>query len=159
MTPAILQELFDTTAAEEGFRPYLYDDANGEPIVPGYTLVGHPTLWFGLCVEKGRIPRIPMRIPRQVLELVAQDKADSMLRALPWMATLPDRTQLGLAAMAYQLGVDGVLGFRNMIAALRAGQLTEAKRHALDSQWAKKDTPARARRVAAMIANEPDEED
>jgi lysozyme len=140
-------------ATEEGFREFVYDDATGEPILPGYTCVGHPTLWFGLCVEKGRVPRVPDRIPTEVLEHVVRAKQQELNRRLPWLNELPDATQLGLLLMAYQLGVGSVMRFDNMIGALAVGDVVAAGAHALDSAWARQ-TPARARRVAALIAND-----
>jgi lysozyme len=150
MIDALLTHLAD----EEGLRFYVYDDATGEPIVPGYTVVGHPTIWHGLCVEKGRVPKLWDSLPRDALAFVAKAKFAELVARIPWALELPWRTQLGLAAMAYQLGVDGVLEFKNMLAALKAGDLVAAKAHALDSDWARNDTPVRAKRVAAFIANE-----
>ena len=54
--------------------------------------------------------------------------------------------------MAYQMGVDGLFKFKKMIAALGKGDWNEAAHQALDSRWAKQ-TPARAERHAAVIAN------
>jgi lysozyme len=159
----LIEALLEHLKAEEGFRPYVYDDATGDPIVPGYTVKGHPTIWYGLCVERGRIPRIPDEVPRDVLKRVAEEKWRALLERVPWLAELPERTQVGLAAMAYQLGVEGVLKFRNMFQALAVGDLHAASLHALDSAWARRPppvgTPLRARRVAALIANEVDDDD
>lgn len=70
---------------------------------------------------------------------------------LPWWREQPEAVQVALAAMAFQLGVGGLLGFPKMLGALRAGDREAAALEALDSKWAREDTPARAARVAAMI--------
>jgi lysozyme len=56
--------------------------------------------------------------------------------------------------MAYQMGVEGVCGFKTMLRCLEAGELEKAAGAALNSRWAKVQTPARAKRVAAMIRGE-----
>lgn len=147
----MIERLLAILANEEGFRPYVYDDATGEPLRPGYTLVGHPTIWFGLCVEKGRVPRLPEAMPRDAHEYVAVTKWNDLQSRAPWLAGQPEDVQLALALMAYQLGADGVLGFPNMLAALKRGDREAAADHALDSDWHRVDTPPRAKRVAALI--------
>ena len=52
--------------------------------------------------------------------------------------------------MAYQMGVEGVLGFQNMIAALERGDWEAVETEALDSRWAKQ-APARASDVASRL--------
>lgn len=59
--------------------------------------------------------------------------------------------QRALVNMAFQLGETRFRGFRLMIAAVKAGDWAEARRQALDSKWARSDSPARARRVAQAI--------
>jgi lysozyme len=143
--------LLDTLANEEGFRPYVYDDATGEPIVPGYTCIGHPTIWYGLCLEKGRVPKLPIGMPREALQYVSQGKYGDLVNRAPWIIGQPDDVRLALALMAYQLGASGVLGFKRMCAALQRGDREAAADEALDSEWHRKDSPARARRVAELI--------
>ena len=142
--------LLDTLVEDEGFRGFVYDDANGEPIVPGYTVIGHPTIWFGLCLEKGRIPKLPESMPHDALQFVAQGKYAELAAKAPWIIGLSDDVRLALALMAYQLGSNGVLGFRKMMSALQRGEREEAADHAMDSAWARQ-TPTRARRVATLI--------
>ena len=60
--------------------------------------------------------------------------------------------------MAYQMGVAGCLGFRNMWKAIRERDWVKAHAEALDSEWARnkegRGTPERARRVAALFLQE-----
>ena len=55
--------------------------------------------------------------------------------------------------MSYQMGVGGLLSFRLTLAALEEGNRQEAYDMALDSLWARQ-TPARAKRVAAMLRDD-----
>lgn len=70
---------------------------------------------------------------------------------LPWWQDLPAQQQRAVLNMSFQMGVVGVLKFKKMIASLKAGQYDDAADHALDSQWAKHDTPVRAREVASWM--------
>ena len=53
--------------------------------------------------------------------------------------------------MAYQLGVKGVLNFKNMIKALKDNDYKEASIQMLDSLWAKQ-TPNRANRLSDRMS-------
>ena len=75
----------------------------------------------------------------------------ALAKRLPWFDKLDRVRQDGLVNMAYQLGVDGVLGFPKMLGALRDQRWHEAEHQALDSLWAKQ-TPERARRIARQFA-------
>lgn len=56
-----------------------------------------------------------------------------------------------LYQMAYQMGLKGLLGFRMMKIALERTDYVTASEEMLDSKWAKKDTPARAARLAEKM--------
>jgi lysozyme len=58
-----------------------------------------------------------------------------------------------MAAMTFQLGVSGVMAFKRLLAALERGDWPAAAAEMLDSKWAKEDSPARARRMAAAMAS------
>lgn len=55
-----------------------------------------------------------------------------------------------LVNMVFQLGLNGVLGFKNMIKLLTEGDYENAANEALNSKWARQ-TPNRARRVTDVI--------
>lgn len=62
----------------------------------------------------------------------------------------PPLVQQALMNMAFQLGTDGLLKFRNMLAALSRHDFKAAAKEALDSKWAQQ-TPNRAHEIAEMI--------
>lgn len=134
---------------DEGFKPYCFDDATGEPIVPGYTLKGHATLWYGLCVEKGRIPNVGT-LPQDCLEFVAGALWSGLVAAHPWVKDQPADVQSALFNMAYNLGLTGLLGFKLMLAALERGDRQTAAANVLNSQAAKQ-LPKRYQRLADQI--------
>jgi len=63
-----------------------------------------------------------------------------------------DARQVALVSMCWQMGLARMMGFERMRAAICEGDWTLAAREALDSQWAREDSPGRAKRVAAMLA-------
>lgn len=73
-------------------------------------------------------------------------------KAFPWWRQLSDLRQDVLVQMAFQMGVDGVKGFPHALMAMRCGAYREAKAHMLDSDWARTQTPARAKRLAEQMA-------
>lgn len=66
--------------------------------------------------------------------------------AMPWWRSLDDIRANVMVKMAYQLGIGGLLAFRQMLAHVRAEEWDLAKAAGLDSHWARSDSPARAKR-------------
>ena len=71
-------------------------------------------------------------------------------RAFGFFKDLDDERQYALIDMVFQMGVGGVKKFKNMIAALAAGNYKTAAAECLDSAYAKQ-TPVRAQRIAKLI--------
>jgi len=67
-------------------------------------------------------------------------------------ATQMDNARYGvLLEMVFQIGIGGVLKFKNTLAAMKRGDYTAAAAGMLDSLWAKQ-TPARATELAKIMA-------
>lgn len=79
------------------------------------------------------------------------DRRRRLEAALSWFKYLDLVRQAGLLNMAYQLGSNGLLGFKKALAAIRDQRWALAETELLDSDWAKQ-TPERARRVARQVA-------
>lgn len=60
--------------------------------------------------------------------------------------TLDDVRQEVLIQMVFQMGVEGVRGFRNALRCIKEGNFQQAGTHMLASKWAKQ-TPVRAKRL------------
>lgn len=71
---------------------------------------------------------------------------------IPWWLGLSVNRQLVVANVAFNCGVDGLLGFHNFLAALRAGHYSEAAAELLDSDAAR-DLPKRYARLAVLVEN------
>ena len=59
--------------------------------------------------------------------------------------------QRALVNMCFQLGTAGLAKFRKMVDAIMRDDWAAAQAEALDSKWARSDSPARAQRVAHML--------
>ena len=77
----------------------------------------------------------------------------SLETKFPRLNQYPERIQEALCQMAFQLGITGLMQFKNMIAALEEGDYWGAADAALNSRWAQQ-TPNRANEIAGMIRGE-----
>ena len=59
--------------------------------------------------------------------------------------------QRALVNMCFQMGTQGLSKFQKMVAAIMRDDWATAQAEALDSKWARSDSPARAQRVAHML--------
>ncbi len=125
---------------DEGNVPYAYQDH-----------LGYWTIGRGFLIDKAKGGRLPDKVNDFWLDYLIEEREKQLDQHIPWWRKLSDARQRALLSMSYQLGVSGLLGFPKMLGALQAGNWREAYRQALDSKWAKSDTPERAQKVAAMF--------
>lgn len=124
---------------DEGFKSAAYRDH-----------LGFLTIGVGRLIDERRGGGITEEEARYLLGNDIARITAELDRRIPWWNGLPEPKQRALANMAFQLGVSGLLGFRKMLAALRAGEWEKAATEALDSSWAWQ-TPERAERIAAVL--------
>lgn len=141
----MLDELIEDLKRDEGWVPHAYDDS-----------LGFTTIGYGFLIDRRRGGRLPKRVAEIWLEILAFEKWHELCREKPFLIGLPEHVQRAVGNMAYQLGVAGVLQFRNMLAALERYDFEDAARQALISRWADQ-TPRRAQRVAALIRGDTEE--
>ena len=79
-----------------------------------------------------------------------REKTSEVLAALPWAANLNEPRQAVLIGMAFQLGLGGLLAFKNTLAATQAGRFSAAAAGMLSSKWAEQ-TPARVQKLAKQL--------
>jgi lysozyme len=138
---------------DEGVLLQVYDDANGQQIVPGYRLVGHPTIGVGRALDVHGISQ------DEATDLLWADMAKyaEELMPLPWFAALDPARRRAIMNMRHQLGLGGLLLFKNMIVCLEAKDYTAAAIAGGKSQWARTQSPQRAQRVLALLEHgDPD---
>lgn len=132
MTP-LAQAVIPSLMQDEGFRA-----------TPYRCPAGRLTIGYGTNLDAGldadeAIWLLEYRVARVVRQC---------LDAWPWFAALAPVRQGVLVQMAYQMGFAGVQGFRRMLAALATGDYDRAAAEMRASQWARTDSPGRARRLA-----------
>ena len=71
-------------------------------------------------------------------------------RAMPWWRELDEVRQRVIVNMAFNLGIARLMGFKNMLDAMRAGNYRDAAKEMLNSKWATQ-VGERAPRLAAMM--------
>jgi len=123
-----------------------------ERLKPYRCTAGKLTIGVGRNLEDRGITR------EESAYLLANDIAAEereLLRALPWVAQLDEVRQRVLLDMSFNLGIVGLLGFKNTLATIRAGEYTKAAAMMLDSRWAKQ-VGQRAERLSRMMATGKD---
>lgn len=78
-------------------------------------------------------------------------KFESQLdKSLPWWRGLTEPRQAVILGMTFQMGIDGLLGFKNTLAMVKSGDYAGASENMLKSKWAQQ-TPARAKRMSDQM--------
>lgn len=124
----------------------------GERLKPYRCTAGKLTIGVGRNLEDRGISR------EESAMLLANDIANEereLVRALPWVAKLDEVRQRVLLDMSFNLGIAGLLGFKNTLATIQEGNYQRAAAMMLDSKWAGQ-VGARAERLARMMATGKD---
>lgn len=121
--------------AHEGFQSHPYLDT-----------VGKVTLGYGRNIDDNGIS------VDEAEYLLGNDiqRCIEELSHYNWYVDQPIHVQNSLINMCFNLGINRLLGFKNMILALIEKDYTRAAIEALDSKWAHQ-VPRRARDIALMI--------
>lgn len=121
----------------------------GERLKPYRDTVGKLTIGVGRNLDDVGLS------PEESAYLLAND-INKVLRQLdeklPWWRGLCFNRQRVLINMAFNLGIAGLLGFRNTLAAVQAGQYDKAAEGMLSSKWATQ-VGKRAVRLADLMRN------
>lgn len=133
-------DIFEQLRRDEGIVRHAYQDH-----------LGYWTIGVGHLVDQRKGGGLSDNIINLILQEDVREKTLELHRKLPWLNQLDPVRQFALVNMAFQLGVEGLSAFNNMLRALQDQRFALAASHALDSKWAKKDTPERARRMARQI--------
>lgn len=79
-----------------------------------------------------------------------RDHLRALEQALPWVSDLDEVRQRVVLDMAFNMGIGGLLGFKNTLAAIRRRDYDTAADGMLRSKWADQ-VGARAARLATMM--------
>lgn len=140
----------DGLRADEGWRAFVYDDATGQPITKGYTVKGYPTIGYGFCIDPIKGRPLSKEIGNLWLAEVIAEVSKALADRWPHFLSQPEDVRSALVSMAFNMGVEGLLQFKLMLAALAIHDREAAATQALNSLWANQ-VPARAKRTADLI--------
>ncbi|NIY47287.1 glycoside hydrolase family protein [Cedecea colo] len=143
-----MSQIIPILTFEEGYRAKPYIDTEGYPTVATGIKIG----------PKGAaLSNYTFTVPREVSDVWLQSFVDATVKEMNSKPNIvaamkqcnAERKDI-LVSMAYQMGVDGLAGFKNTLAMIAAGNFTGASAGMLDSLWSKQ-TPKRAQRHAEVI--------
>lgn len=129
-----LERLIAHLKVHEGWREFVYDDATGQAIGPGDTLVGNPTIGYGWALNKTPMHKA---LGEAVLRDMAQERIFELHHRLPWVRELDEVRQVVLYELAYNLGVAGLLAFEKTLEYVRRRRFAQAGVELLDSDAAR----------------------
>lgn len=143
--------LKESIKIHEGFRSSVY-------LCP----TGHPTVGYGfrvadlspdeLALNAGVVEPMSKEVAEKILDIKITKFKKQVYNALPWLTYAPMDIQDALCEMAYQMGVAGLLGFKNTLAMIKERRYSEAAENMLKSKWATQ-TPKRAKQIANLVRN------
>ena len=136
--PQKTDALVASLKSEEGFRAHPYRDTRGVL-----------TIGYGTNISQGISRDEGENLLRSRL---AEKQAEISILWRPYQ-NQPSEIRLALLDMAYQLGVHGVLEFRDMLSALECGDYEAAADAAEDSAW-DMETPRRVERIVEVFKNQ-----
>lgn len=136
---AMLRTISEELIRDEGEVLHVYQDTEG-----------FWTLGIGRLVDKRRGGGITHEEALYLLQNDILRKMEDLDRELPWWRKLSPVRQRVLLNMCFNLGIGGLLKFKNTLAAVERGRYEEASRGMLKSRWAGQ-VGERADRLAKMM--------
>lgn len=130
----MIDDIVKSIKGNEGFVNHVYKDSKG------IDTIGYGTKMPLSKVECSML--LEHRLKQNVKHL--QDEK-------PFIAEFPDNVQSVLYEMSYQMGVDGLLKFKNTWKYLKEWDFVSASVEMLDSKWAKIDSPSRAKKLSEIM--------
>jgi lysozyme len=113
--------------------------------------LGFWTIGVGILIDERKGGGITREESRYLLRNRIRRKADECEQRFEWWHAIDDVRRGVIVCMAFQLGTNGVANFKRMCAALRIRDYITASIEMLDSDWYRKQTPARAQRMAQIM--------
>ena len=124
---------------DEGCVLYAYDDH-----------LGYATIGYGRLIDRRRDGGISQDEAEYLLKNDIAARLKALEKAIDFWNDLDEVRKAVLLNMSFQLGVDGLLKFKNTLAYIEAGDYENAAAGMLNSKWALQ-TPSRAKRMAEQM--------
>ncbi len=119
----------------EGFREQVYKCSEGKL-----------TIGYGFNIEAG----MSEYCANALLEAQIRERTHKLKGHFSFWSDLSEPRQAVLIAMSFQIGVEGLLKFKNTLGAIKDGDFKLASLHGLDSRWYRQ-TPERAIRLMKQL--------
>jgi len=124
---------------DEGVVPFAYQDH-----------LGYWTIGVGRLIDKKKGGGLSDAEIDFLLSNDIDRFEKQIIDALPWYGRLDDVRQRVLVNMAFNMGIAGLLGFKNTLAMVERGDYSGAAKGMLASKWAGQ-VGERAKRLATMM--------
>lgn len=108
------------------------------------------TIGIGRLIDQRKGGGISQDEARYLLQNDIAKVDQQISENLPWTKTLDPIRYAVIQSMTFNLGIHGLMGFKNTLAAIQAGDYTGAADNMLQSKWAEQ-VGARAHRLALQI--------
>lgn len=135
MTENLLRQLRE----EEGEILHAYKDH-----------LGYLTIGIGRLIDQRKGGGITKEEARYLLLNDVEKFTNALIRDIAWFTALDDARKGVLVGMAFQMGINGLYAFKNMLAKCKAKDYDGAAKEMVGSLWAKQ-TPWRAARLAEQM--------
>lgn len=140
----MIYSIEDILMYEEGYREKPY-----------YCSEGYPTIGIGtrLGPKGAPLSNYEISFSKDIAKAFLKEelnKIKNRLSGYPWFKICNEARRNVLISMAYQMGVNGLLSFKNTLALIANKQFEQAANNMLLSKWAKQ-TPNRAQRHATVM--------
>lgn len=112
--------------------------------------LGYWTIGIGRLIDQRKGGGISAEESAFLLANDINVRIAALRQKLDWFDDLDEARQGVLVNMAFQMGVDGLLAFRNTLAMVKAGDYAGAASGMLQSVWAQQ-TPERAKRLSDQM--------
>lgn len=120
-------------------------------VLHAYTdILGYTTIGIGRLIDKRKGGGISQAESSYLFGNDLDFYISGVTDALPWASKLDDVRFGVLVNMAFQMGVAGLLGFKNTLAMVKTGDYEGAAKGMLNSKWATQ-TPVRAKRLSKQM--------
>lgn len=161
---SIKQKLTLQLRIDEGNELNVYPDSEGEPTIgngrclttKGLTKEECDCLNLGTYEKNAVIAKLEVRgITQEEADYLLSNDIDffssQLSKRISWFNKLPETAKIVLINMCFNLGVDGLLGFKKTISFIDRGKYKEAAEEMLNSHW-KDQVGDRAIRLSKMLA-------
>lgn len=118
-----ITEITDLLIKHEDLRTFPYTDTTGHLTIG----VGRNITDDGISIDEAMI----------MLDDDINTKINDLKTHLPYYNLLPDKVQLVLIDMCFNMGIGGLLTFKNTLLLIKTGQYKKAADAMLKSLWAK----------------------